>query len=58
MKEFLLIVAIVILMNTKKQISKDHYYGITNDGHSYSSYTKYVKNTFNARNVINFPGRW
>lgn len=25
MKEFLLIVAIVILMNTKKQISKDHY---------------------------------
>lgn len=40
------------------EISKDHYYGITNDGHSYSSYTKYVKNTFNARNVINFPGRW
>lgn len=25
MKEFLLIVVIVILMNTKKQISKDHY---------------------------------
>ena len=40
------------------EISKDHYYGITNDGHSYSSYTKYVKNTFNARDVINFPGRW
>ena len=25
MKEFLLIVVIVILMNTKKKISKDHY---------------------------------
>ena len=25
MKEFLLIVVIVIFMNTKKQISKDHY---------------------------------
>lgn len=25
MKEFLLIVVIVVLMNTKKQISKDHY---------------------------------
>ena len=25
MQEFLLIVVIVILMNTKKQISKDHY---------------------------------